>query len=150
MSWCVFPVLILLLLTECADKFNALGVSESPTCTSEDKTCTLKQKRVRNISEASPCVSEGGSGCNSPWTYCEDGVCKCGEIHLAYGILHCSINSSLKLSSCHCYTYNETDGFTAQQRTHSSFFFIRASKLLSAYNNYAILLSQDCIHLQVS
>lgn len=54
--------------------------------------------------------SEGKAECNSPWSYCDDGLCKCGTIPNA--ILQCDTKKNVSILSCYCATFNEMEGVT--------------------------------------
>ena len=49
--------------------------------------------------------------CTSPWTYCANGTCKCGNI--SEDILQCHQNKSSTISHCYCVTFDETTGLTS-------------------------------------
>ena len=55
--------------------------------------------------------SEGATGCISPWTYCANGTCSCGDIH--EDILQCHLNKSSTISHCYCVTFDNTTGLTS-------------------------------------
>ena len=61
-------------------------------------------------SNHSTCSSENGSDFCSPWHYCDNGVCSCGEV--PHGILHCSKKGELSVLDSFCVTFNARQGLT--------------------------------------
>ena len=55
--------------------------------------------------------SDGVPDCTSPWTYCANGTCKCGNIR--EDILQCHLNKGSTISHCNCVTFDETTGLTS-------------------------------------
>ena len=50
------------------------------------------------------------TSCTAPWTYNENGTCKCGEV--PNDILQCNVKKDSKLLSCNCLTFNEKESIT--------------------------------------
>ena len=46
-------------------------------------------------------------GCNSPWSYSDNGTCECGKI--PHNILSCNIGDISTIKRCYCVTYNESE-----------------------------------------
>ena len=61
-------------------------------------------------SNHSTCSSENGSDFCSPWHYCDNGECTCGEV--PHGTLHCSKNGELSVLDSFCVTFNTSQGLT--------------------------------------
>ncbi len=58
------------------------------------------------------CINENGTSFCPPWMYCDNGICRCGDI--PYSILRCDDNWPGKVSvlDCYCLTYSEEKGIT--------------------------------------
>ena len=50
----------------------------------------------------------GQSECSSPWSYCDNEICKCGKV--PDNILQCSLKENLTVINCNCATFDRSEG----------------------------------------
>ena len=66
--------------------------------------------RRNELSCASSQSRKKTSECTSPWSYCDNGTCKCGKIR--EDILRCHLERNSTVSFGHCITFDENTGIT--------------------------------------
>ena len=100
-------ITLLLLLGNIQLIVESGGESSGGKKVSELKTRVLLRNHSRDFKSCSKFDSDPNF-C-SPWVYCNNGECKCGEI--PNDIIHCSVQPARNLSvlDCNCVTYNEKE-----------------------------------------
>ena len=112
---CVFWVCITeaaALAVEENNNARATIVNEYPS----GRNLVVKRNHTAEEDHNVPCEvvqsdSQEYKTCESPWQYCDNGSCRCGN-QAPNGIIECDVDQNLTVLSCYCLTFDEKYGIT--------------------------------------
>ena len=102
---CLLIIIGFLLNESSSNPIVAYSISESSEkSTLEDQLQSIFE-RSQYCNQSFQCCNEQKPECISPWTYCDNGTCKCGEI--PSDIVQCHLDTNSTILPRQCITYDD-------------------------------------------